>query len=153
MTTMKKYFKTKRKQTLFALTSILLSTTSFAENFSGRAWVIDGDSLRLTLPDHTKKEVRIFGINAPEMPTDAGLDAKRHMIRLIKKGRIVYCTAVDTDRYKRTVSICTNSSGDLAENMLKAGHAIVYKRFIKNAKKSLQKRYFKAEEIGKEFKQ
>ena len=116
-----------------------------AEVFSGRAWVIDGDSLRITLKNGTKREVRLFGINAPELSAYAGRGAKAHMIKLIKQGRYVKCTKVDTDRYKRHVSICTNRTGDLAENMLKAGHAIVYTKYIVNGTTELQKRYYTAQ--------
>ena len=120
------------------------TTPSMAEVFSGRVWVIDGDSLRVTLKNRTKREVRLFGINAPELSTYAGRRAKSYMLKLIKQDRYVKCTKVDVDRYKRHVSICTNRTGDLAENMLKAGHAIVYNKYIVNGTTEMQKRYYTA---------
>ena len=139
---------TMKKITIITITLTTLlnfhTTPSVAEVFSGRVWVIDGDSLRVTLKNGTKKEVRLFGINAPELQTHAGRKAKYYMINLIKQGRYVKCTKVDTDRYKRHVSICKNRTGDLAENMLRAGHAIVYTKYIVNATAELKKRYYAA---------
>ena len=42
----------------------------------GKVWVIDGDSLRISSDDFKKYEVRIFGINAPELNTKKGKIAK-----------------------------------------------------------------------------
>ena len=129
---------------------MLLTAPTFAvTTFTGQAWVIDGDSLRITLSNFTKKEVRLFGIDAPEMSTKKGRFAKRVMIHLLKTGgRTITCTQVDRDKYKRYVSICKNAHGDLAENMLKNGQAVIYQYFIKNAPIELQKKYLKAASIG-----
>ncbi|MGB1360620.1 MAG: thermonuclease family protein [Alphaproteobacteria bacterium] len=112
---------------------------------SGSVWVIDGDSLIITAKDHKKYEVRIFGINAPELSTDKGQVAKRFMIRLIKSGnRQASCEFMEYDKYKRHVAICNNSKGDLAEIMLKNKQAWLFKRYLHKADKKIQNKYKQA---------
>ncbi len=136
---MKKYF-------IYTLLSyFLLDSTAFSEEFIGRTWVIDGDSLRITLKNGIKKEVRLFGINAPELSSPAGRRAKKHLIRLIKTGgRTVKCKVYDIDKYKRNVSVCHNEHGDLAERMILDNHANIFTRYIHKAPKKIKERYIKA---------
>ena len=137
------------KRAILLIFLLLCLSYAFGDTFSGKAWVIDGDSLRVTLPDLTKREVRLFGIDAPEMSTKAGHLAKRSMIHLIAKDdRMVTCTQVDIDKYGRYVSICKNKNGDIARAMLKQGCAKVYTYFIKKAPAQLRKSYLKAELIA-----
>ncbi len=124
----------------------------FIHIYKGKAWVIDGDSLRLTLDNHLKKEIRLFAIDAPEMSSDAGLSAKRELINLVKSGgRYVTCKVINIDNYKRNVSICTNANGDLAEQMLRLGKARVYMHYIKFAPVDFRKRYKDAEKIKNKY--
>ncbi|MDG1153638.1 MAG: thermonuclease family protein [Alphaproteobacteria bacterium] len=110
----------------------------------GKVWVIDGDSLRISSNDFKKYEVRIFGVNAPELNTKKGKIAKTFMIKLIKKGnRKVSCKVIDIDRYKRYVSVCHNNQGDLAEIMLKNKQAKVLTRYLHLAPQEIQDRYNK----------
>jgi len=111
---------------------------------NGKVWVIDGDSLRISSNDFRKYEVRIFGIDAPELNTKKGKIAKKFMIRLIKKGnRTVSCKVIDIDKYKRYVSVCNNSKGDLAEIMLNNKQAKLLTRYLYLAPQEIQDRYNK----------
>jgi endonuclease YncB( thermonuclease family) len=91
---------------------------------------IDGDTLRAGNGD----QYRIFGIDAPELHQackDAsgkswpyGRAAKAKLTTLIKAGG-VNCAAHSSDRYGRTVAICSaRRVPDLGEAMVRNGYAI-----------------------------
>ncbi len=92
--------------------------------------VIDGDSLRSGLED-----IRLHGIDAPEygqMCTRSdgsdyacGKDAARHLRRLIA-GAPIDCRIIDTDRYNRTIAVCTAGSRELNQAMVEDGWAVAY---------------------------
>jgi endonuclease YncB( thermonuclease family) len=101
---------------------------STGEPVSGRARVIDGDSL-----DIGGERIRLFGIDAPEGRQDCtdaagrgyacGREAARALATQIG-GRNVTCTPVDHDRYAREVAVCSVDGRDLGEAMVRNGHAI-----------------------------
>ena len=98
---------------------------------SGRAKVIDGDSLEVA-----GARIRLFGIDAPEahqqcrdargMDYPCGRAATRALAALV--GGQVSCTLVTHDRYERNVATCTSNGRDLGDAMVRAGHAIDYAR-------------------------
>ena len=103
-----------------------------AQTIEGRAEAVDGDSLSMT-----GMMIRLFGIDAPEgkqtcQKDDAtwtcGEEAKRYLAALID-GKQVSCKQQDTDRYGRTVSICTAGGIDLADAMVSAGLATALTKF------------------------
>jgi endonuclease YncB( thermonuclease family) len=97
------------------------------EPVTGRARVIDGDSLEIA-----GVRIRLFGIDAPERDQncrdgdgrtfDCGRKAARALVSAIA-GREVTCTPVDFDRYRRNVAICVAGDSDLGEAMVRSGHA------------------------------
>jgi len=101
---------------------------SLGEPFSGRAFVIDGDTI-----DVAGARVRLFGIDAPERYQDCqdgdgrdyfcGRVAARALATLIGR-RPVICTPVDHDRYEREVATCTAGGRDLSDAMVRAGQAV-----------------------------
>lgn len=81
-------------------------------------YVVDGDTIRQGMVS-----VRLWGIDAPEMDTQAGRDARRYLIELTE-GETLTCEQKGTDGYGRRVASCTDSYGaDLACSLLEAGHA------------------------------
>ena len=98
--------------------------------FTGRAKVIDGDTLEIN-----GERVRLFGIDAPEsrqecqdaarLPYPCGHEATRALAATIGR-RPVTCTAVDYDRYDREVAICQVDGRDLGDAMVRAGQAVDY---------------------------
>ena len=102
------------------------------EPVSGRAHVIDGDSLEIA-----GVRVRLNGIDAPERDQDCrdatgrsyscGRAAMRALIDAIG-GRSVTCTPVEVDQYNRDVATCTVDELDLGEAMVRGGHALDYAR-------------------------
>lgn len=99
------------------------------ETIIDRAYVIDGDSLRLN-----DDEFRIHGIDAPELRQfcerggldyRCGVKAREAMIDLTQ-GHAVECTVTDTDRYGRRVARCLANGLDLGLEMVSRGHAVTY---------------------------
>jgi endonuclease YncB( thermonuclease family) len=104
--------------------------TVSGNSLTGRARVIDGDSI-----DLGGERIRLFGIDAPEgrqtcndpagRPYACGRAASRALAAAIA-GRRVTCTPVDHDRYARDVAVCLVEGRDLAEVMVRGGHALDY---------------------------
>ncbi|EJL23522.1 thermonuclease family protein [Novosphingobium sp. AP12] len=104
-----------------------LPQVAHAQDFTGIARAIDGDSLRVG-----NREVRLFGIDAPEYRQtckirytnwSCGADAAT-ALRSMVDGRQLTCTARDQDVYGRTVATCRASGVDVAGEMLSRGLAI-----------------------------
>ncbi len=90
---------------------------------TGRAWVIDGDTIIVG-----GIHVRLKAIDAPEMGEPGGEAAKWHMVKLTK-GRTVSCEFTGERSYERLVAWCSTSEGDLGAAMIRAGHAVRMARF------------------------
>ncbi|MDL5044984.1 thermonuclease family protein [Oscillatoria amoena NRMC-F 0135] len=92
------------------------------------ARVIDGDTYVLENGD----KVRMIGINAPEMKTEFGDDAKEHLKGLIE-GRTVELKSDkgngDKDKYGRLLRYTILNGEDISLRMVCDGYAIVYTRF------------------------
>lgn len=111
----------------------LLTQTRTPAVFSGRARVIDGDSLAVG-----GVEVRLYGIDAPELfqrcsregrEVQCGREALRHLVALIA-GQPVTCERRDIDRFGRTVAVCSVDGVDLGRAMVAAGQAVSYGAYV-----------------------
>ncbi|MEP2031158.1 MAG: thermonuclease family protein [Paracoccaceae bacterium] len=79
----------------------------------------DGDTIVIN-----KTQVRLFGIDAPEIDHPFGQKAKWAMVKLCK-GHKVKAVVTDVDHYGRTVAHCTLPDGrDLSAELVKMGLAI-----------------------------
>lgn len=91
---------------------------------SGPAYIIDGDSLVIQ-----KTQIRLFGVDAPEMNHPHGTQAKWALVKLCK-GHSVRAEIVATDAHGRTVARCTLPDGrDLSAEMVTAGLALDWAKF------------------------
>ena len=99
---------------------------------SGKAFVIDGDSLVIN-----KTEIRLFGVDAPEFNHPYGNKAKWALLRLCQ-GHRIRAEVDHIDAHGRTVARCYLPCGsDISELMVKQGLAIdwpkysggIYRRF------------------------
>lgn len=91
---------------------------------SGPAYVADGDTIRIG-----KTQVRLFGIDAPELNHPYGKKAKWALHGLCK-GQIIRAEITEEDEYGRTVARCFLEDGrDLSAEMVKLGLAIDWPKF------------------------
>ncbi len=97
--------------------------------FSGQVrYVVDGDSLYL---HGVKKQIRLWGINAPER-NERGYKQATRQLRSLALRKQLSCYKQATDKYGRTVARCENSRGeDISRRMLESGKAREYCWFSK----------------------
>ena len=117
------------------LTSLLLSSPALAEPVVGRASVTDGDTLEVA-----GTKIRLHGIDAPES-SQLCQDAAGATVRCGQRAALalaerigsapVTCTPRDTDRYGRTVAVCTAGGTSLNAWLVREGHALAYRRYIR----------------------
>ena len=94
------------------------------EIINGAAYVIDGDSLVIN-----KTQVRLFGVDAPEMNHPFGKKAKWALVALCK-GQTIRAEVTERDTHGRTVAKCFLPDGrDLSAEMVKQGLAIDWPKF------------------------
>lgn len=94
------------------------------KSFSGRAYVIDGDTLAFG-----DTRVRLFGIDAPEMGQTQGPAAKYFLLNAMRSQTLTV-HPLDTDHYGRIIAKVTLPNGDdLGELMVSQGYALAYTRF------------------------
>ena len=90
----------------------------------GPAYVTDGDTIAIQ-----KTQVRLYGIDAPELHHPYGKKAKWAMVNLCK-GHKIRAEITNEDEYGRTVAKCFLPDGrDLSEEMVKLGLAIDWPKF------------------------
>jgi micrococcal nuclease len=90
----------------------------------GSAYVIDGDTVVIC-----KTQIRLYGIDAPEMDHPYGKNAKWTLVALCK-GQIIRAEIRELDAHGRTVAQCFLPDGrDLSAEMVKAGMAIDWPKF------------------------
>lgn len=99
----------------------------------GKAYIVDGDTLKIQ-----KTQIRLFGVDAPEMNHPFGKKAK-WALHALCKGQMVTATITDVDTHGRTVAKCTLPDGrDLSAEMVKQGMAIDWPKFSGGIYKHLE---------------
>jgi endonuclease YncB( thermonuclease family) len=95
--------------------------------------VIDGDSLVIK-----GTQVRLFGVDAPEINHPYGKKAKWALVRLCK-GQEIRAELIAVDAHDRTVAKCFLPDGrDLSAEMVKQGLAIDWPKFSGGVYASLE---------------
>lgn len=90
----------------------------------GAAYVTDGDTIVIK-----KKNIRLYGIDAPEMNHPYGKNSKWAMMKLCK-GQTIRAEVTDSDDHGRIVAKCYLPDGrDLSEELVKLGLAIDWPKF------------------------
>ncbi|PCJ84912.1 MAG: hypothetical protein COA52_16890 [Hyphomicrobiales bacterium] len=99
----------------------------------GSAYVIDGDTIVIR-----KTQIRLFGVDAPEIDHPFGQKAKWAMVSLCK-GQTVRAEVTQQDTHGRTVARCYLQDGrDLSAEMVKLGLAIDWPKFSGGKYSSLE---------------
>lgn len=94
--------------------------------------VVDADTLWLDADlgfDIKRKDsFRLYGIDAPELPTPEGLTARDWLIERLTRGPLTITTYKDRrERYGRYLATLWIEGVNLNEAMIEAGHAVPYK--------------------------
>ena len=103
------------------------------EEISGRAQVVDGDTIRIN--DIT---IRLFGIDAPEAKQNC-LDEDGNkwecggkssaLLTSLVDNKLVRCERRDVDQYGRLVAVCFDGQLDLNGSMVSNGLAVAYRDY------------------------
>ncbi|WGW03427.1 thermonuclease family protein [Tropicibacter oceani] len=100
---------------------------------TGAAYVTDGDTITIK-----KTQIRLFGIDAPELNHPYGKKSKWALQKLCK-GHVIHAEITDEDEYGRTVAHCYLPDGrDLSAEMVKQGLAIDWPKFSGGKYKSME---------------
>ncbi len=111
----------------------LLSAPASAQDISGRASVVDGDTLEVR-----GVRIRLFGIDAPEgqqlckRPSgETWRCGQQSALALSEKlgQATVVCSERATDRYGRSVAVCFLGAEDINGWLVREGWAVAYRRY------------------------
>lgn len=124
----------------------------FNKKFSGKAYVLDGDSIKVD-----KKEVRLFGIDAPEYKQKC-LDKNNEeygcgkvSLEFLKKlieGKKIECIFAQKDKYDRFLAKCFAENISINEEIIKNGMAVIYNFNESSSKMDELENYAKNNKIG-----
>jgi endonuclease YncB( thermonuclease family) len=103
-----------------------MTTGAAADDLTGRASVIDGDTIEI----HGSR-IRLFGIDAPESSQLCRDD--------FIANRVVACIEVDRGPYGRAIAVCSVDGVDLADWLVRRGHAMDWPRYSKGDYASAQR--------------
>lgn len=93
------------------------------------AKVQDGDTVVLA----DGRRIRLYGIDAPELRQNYGIDAKMYLERLVRN-RDVSVTVRARDLYGRTVAELHYEKASVGEALVRAGYAWWYRSLAKKEK-------------------
>ena len=111
---------------------LLASLGVSAGEVTGRADVLDGDSLRIG-----RREIRLHGIDAPEYrqicvqderPRRCGIEALKALEQMLGVNP-VRCTWEESDAYGRALATCYVNGENLNARLVAAGLAVAYTRY------------------------
>jgi len=138
---------------LVVIISITTSSIAAIRTVTGTVTkVSDGDTVQVTTPEQTKLKIRLYGIDAAEMP---GTDTQRYAPDARKalegkiKGRQVKLDIIDIDKYRRLVSIIWLDGRNINLEMVQEGHA---EAFIEYLKPPYREQFLEAEREAKSAK-
>jgi endonuclease YncB( thermonuclease family) len=118
---------------IIAIATFLTWGEAIAENSSGTARIIDGDSLMLKKIEH-----RLHGIDAFELDqlcSDKNKNSWRcgqttmQALQRFVQGKNVSCTWDEVDRYKRALSTCFANGTNINAIMVSNGLALAYTQY------------------------
>lgn len=117
------------------LVAALLAGPAFAKVMKGEVLrVKDGDSLMFYRPDVKRtSELRLAGIDAPELAQPWGLQARSALRRKVE-GRAVRIEVTDRDRYGRLVGRIWVGPTYVNAYMTQYGHAWAFDRYLRDSR-------------------
>ena len=127
------------------LLPINMNAGEVLQHISGPARIIDGDGLKIS-----HWEIRLFGIDAPEMRGGPEGRRTRAALEDLIGDRPVDCNGLNFDRYGRVVAICRVEGQDLGEEMLAIGQAVTYRKYLEGS--PVEPAYLESERKARETK-
>lgn len=123
---------------------LAIASSAWADTFSGRATVVDGDTIEIA-----GERIRLHGIDAPESeqqcrdvqgaPYPCGRQASFALDDFLAASRPTHCTIVDRDRWGRVVATCVRNDGtDVNEWLVEQGWALDWPRYSDGAYRHAQ---------------
>ncbi len=95
------------------------SLVFMGDTASARTRVIDADTVQVN-----GVRVRLNGVDAPEIGTQAGQAARRWMVNHLASGGQLDCELNGERSYNRYIGICYLDGKDIGAALIKAGHAL-----------------------------
>ena len=92
--------------------------------------VVDGDTIHVAV-GLTKHVIRLSEIDTPERDQPWGRQASRALTDKLNRARVTVQTS-ETDRYGRVVGKVLLGSRDINREMVREGHAWVYRRYLQD---------------------
>ena len=129
---------------IILFSSIITSAISFEKIIIGKAYVTDGDTIKIN-----DQKIRLFGIDAPEtkqfckevylsflifnLTRDYKCGEKStNALKKKIQGKNIRCLVQNNkDRYRRNIGICYLKKQDINSWLVKNGYAIAYRRYSK----------------------
>lgn len=114
---------------------VLLASRGVAADLTGKARVIDGDTIEIA-----GERVRLHGIDAPErnqmcsvsgIATACGRESTG-ILRALADAGPVRCAGGKRDRYGRLIAVCYAGDRDLNGELVRRGWALAYRRYSKD---------------------
>lgn len=126
-------FRFMRNSHATAQASGIVSEAEERHGIVGFARIVDGDTLEVA-----GTKIRLFGIDAPEdgqlcrdgseRDYDCGAISTARLTAIIS-GQIVSCQPRTTDRYGRTVAVCSVLGHDIGREIVSLGWAVAFERY------------------------
>ena len=129
---------------IILFSSIITSAISFEKIIIGKAYVTDGDTIKIN-----DQKIRLFGIDAPETKQfckevylsflifnfkrdyKCGEKSTNALKKKIQGKNIRCLVQNNKDRYRRNIGICYLKKQDINSWLVKNGYAIAYRRYSK----------------------
>ena len=132
---------------LFLILIALVNFSVAAETLSGKVvGITDGDTLTL-LVDRTQHKIRLAEIDTPERGQDWGTRARQALADKVFQEN-VNVEVVDVDRYDRLVGKIWLGDRDINRELVREGHAWVYRRYLDDESLLEDEAHAKTEQLG-----
>lgn len=109
--------------------------------------VTDGDTITVLMADRVQVKVRLTEIDTPESGQPWGSRAKQALSDKVF-GKSVEVQSMGTDRYGRTLGKALVDDRDVNREMVREGHAWVYRQYMKDESLLADEAYAKGNGLG-----
>lgn len=117
---------------VLVLLALMLATPAAADIVSGKAQIVDGDTLEVE-----GRRIRLFGIDAPELSQTCerdgeawacGAESARQLAAVIEAQQVA-CVGDEIDQYGRLVATCSAGATEINAVMVETGWATAYRSY------------------------